>query len=165
MTRTARAPAGSEPFRLVQPQPEHIDGLDRLLNDPAVAGSLGGPRSRDVILEGIEAERRHWREHGFGPWVALDPETGEVIGRGGIRRAEVLEYHERRGRVPREEVLSDERTIARLFRPEPRFSTAELAMKDDGTRHSIPGGAAMWGPQGSVLNQGTPPCPTSPRSR
>lgn len=80
----------AESFRLVKPAAEHAEGLDRLLNDPQVARALGGPRSRDAILETIDAEARHWREHGFGPWVALDRATGAVIGRGGIRRAQVL---------------------------------------------------------------------------
>ncbi len=33
-------------FTLAMPCADHVDGLDRLLNDPAIVAWLGGPRSR-----------------------------------------------------------------------------------------------------------------------
>jgi ribosomal-protein-alanine N-acetyltransferase len=41
------------------------------------------------MLSTIQGERRHWEQYGFGPWVVLDRVTMEVIGRGGLRCAEV----------------------------------------------------------------------------
>jgi RimJ/RimL family protein N-acetyltransferase len=75
---------------LTIPEAHHLDGLDALLNHPSVADWLGGKRERETILKAIDSERRHWEQHGFGPWVALDLTTGAVIGRGGLRRADVL---------------------------------------------------------------------------
>ncbi|HEX3105644.1 MAG TPA: GNAT family N-acetyltransferase [Terriglobales bacterium] len=68
----------------------HLEGLDALVNDPAVAGWLGGTRSREAVLKIIQDERQHWARHGFGPWVIIDSSTGELIGRGGLRWTEVL---------------------------------------------------------------------------
>ena len=81
-------------FELVVPNPGHLDGLDALLNDSAVATWLGGRRTREAIAEAIERERGHWEQHGFGPWIVLDTATHTVIGRGGIRRARVRDRDE-----------------------------------------------------------------------
>ena len=72
------------------PAHENLDGLDALLNDPAVSGWLGGVRTRAAIEATIEKELAHWREHGFGPYVLVSAETREIVGRGGLRRIEVL---------------------------------------------------------------------------
>jgi [ribosomal protein S5]-alanine N-acetyltransferase len=79
----------AETFVLALPEEQHLDGLDKLLNDPDVSSWLGGPRTREAILGTIQGERRHWEQYGFGPWVVLDRVSKEVIGRGGLRCAEV----------------------------------------------------------------------------
>ena len=85
---------GDDRFILSMPEAGHIDGLDALLNNAAVASWLGGPRSRDAIAEAIERESRHWEQHRFGPWVVIDAMTRAVVGRGGLRRARVRERDE-----------------------------------------------------------------------
>jgi RimJ/RimL family protein N-acetyltransferase len=81
-------------LRLEVPSVEHASGLDSLLNDPVVADWLGGARRRDTIEQVIAEERKHWHDHGFGPWVVLDAATEAVVGRGGIRWARVRERDE-----------------------------------------------------------------------
>ena len=77
-------------FELVPSAREDLGGLDALLNDPAVAGWLGCVRTRAAIKATIEKEVAHWREHGFGPYVLVSAGTREIVGRGGLRRVEVL---------------------------------------------------------------------------
>ena len=79
---------------LAVPELAHLEGLCSILNDPAVANALGGPRSRDDVAKSIHNERRHWQEQGFGPWVVIDRTSGSVLGRGGIRRARVRDADE-----------------------------------------------------------------------
>jgi RimJ/RimL family protein N-acetyltransferase len=76
-------------FILAIPEPSHIEKLDALLNDPAISRWLGGQRSSDAILHSIESERQHWLQHGFGPWVVMDRVSGTIVGRGGLRHAQV----------------------------------------------------------------------------
>lgn len=77
-------------FLLAIPCEDHMEGLDRLLNDPAVAAWLGGPRTREDIKKDVLASREHWSKFGFGQWVVLDRETSEIVARGGVRRKEIL---------------------------------------------------------------------------
>jgi RimJ/RimL family protein N-acetyltransferase len=37
-----------------------------------------------MIDELIEGDCAHWSDHGFGPWVLIDRQTGEFAGRGGL---------------------------------------------------------------------------------
>lgn len=36
------------------------------------------------VDELVEGDRAHWHDHGFGPWVLIDRETGAFAGRGGL---------------------------------------------------------------------------------
>jgi RimJ/RimL family protein N-acetyltransferase len=65
-----------------------------LLNDEDISKWLGGRRSIDDIARAIETERQHWQEHGFGPWVVIEPSSGEVVARGGLRHAQVRDHDE-----------------------------------------------------------------------
>lgn len=42
------------------------------------------PFDAQVIDELIAGDCTHWADHGFGPWVLVDRETGEFAGRGGL---------------------------------------------------------------------------------
>ncbi len=64
-----------------------------LLGDPAVGRWLRSP-SRPAfeeaeICEWHEDDLRHWTQFGFGPWLLSEDESGEVVGRGGLRWAEI----------------------------------------------------------------------------
>jgi RimJ/RimL family protein N-acetyltransferase len=42
------------------------------------------PFNAGVLDELIEGDRTHWRDHGFGPWVLIEKESGAFAGRGGL---------------------------------------------------------------------------------
>jgi ribosomal-protein-alanine N-acetyltransferase len=42
------------------------------------------PFSAQVIDELVEGDQVHWQDHGFGPWVLIEKETGAFAGRGGL---------------------------------------------------------------------------------
>lgn len=42
------------------------------------------PFDAQVIDELIVGDCTHWADHGFGPWVLIDRETGAFAGRGGL---------------------------------------------------------------------------------
>jgi RimJ/RimL family protein N-acetyltransferase len=64
---------------------DDLDGLDRVVRNPLVCKALRRrPASRDRVRIGLERIRRHWEQHGFGPWAAVDKETGRLIGHIGL---------------------------------------------------------------------------------
>jgi RimJ/RimL family protein N-acetyltransferase len=69
--------------------PEHFEELRAIDSDPRVMATLGGLRpesqTRDYLRAGIE----HWELEGFGIWVWHDRATGDLVGRGGLRRLEI----------------------------------------------------------------------------
>jgi RimJ/RimL family protein N-acetyltransferase len=42
------------------------------------------PFSAQVIDELVDGDQIHWEDHGFGPWVLIERETGAFAGRGGL---------------------------------------------------------------------------------
>jgi RimJ/RimL family protein N-acetyltransferase len=42
------------------------------------------PFTARTLDELIDGDRVHWRDHGFGPWVLIERETGAFAGRGGL---------------------------------------------------------------------------------
>jgi len=42
------------------------------------------PFDAQVVDELFLGDCTHWADHGFGPWVLIDKETGEFVGRGGL---------------------------------------------------------------------------------
>lgn len=83
-------PLENKTLQLIEPSDSYLEGVEALLNDPFVAEWLGGYRSRASIADAIEREGAHWREHGFGPWLLIDQNHTGVLGRGGIRYADIL---------------------------------------------------------------------------
>lgn len=76
------------------PTAHHLDDYERLLNDPAVSKTLGGPRSRAQVEQTLQDNIVHWTQHGFGAWVLKDRETGAFVGRGGLKRVRIAEKPE-----------------------------------------------------------------------
>jgi ribosomal-protein-alanine N-acetyltransferase len=64
---------------------DDLDDLTRMHQDPVVMATLAGVRSREETRAGLERHLAHWEQHGFGWWVLRDPQTGQFIGRGGLR--------------------------------------------------------------------------------
>jgi RimJ/RimL family protein N-acetyltransferase len=42
------------------------------------------PFNANVLDELVEGDCAHWSDHGFGPWVLVEKETGAFVGRGGL---------------------------------------------------------------------------------
>ena len=57
--------------------------------DEQVAAWLGGTSSPQETERRLERELAHWDEHGFGRWVLFEKNTGEFVGRGGLRHADI----------------------------------------------------------------------------
>jgi len=49
------------------------------------------PFNRGALDELIEGDQAHWTDHGFGPWVLVDRQTGTFVGRGGLHWTTVEE--------------------------------------------------------------------------
>lgn len=61
-----------------------LDDFLRMRNDPQVIQVLGKTeRPRAAAL--IDEAAAHWDRHGYGWWIARDPESGRFLGCGGLR--------------------------------------------------------------------------------
>ena len=67
----------------------HFEELCGLYADERVMATLGGVRTPDATRIYLEAVIQHWENHGFGFWIFYDIATGELVGRGGLRRLEI----------------------------------------------------------------------------
>jgi RimJ/RimL family protein N-acetyltransferase len=68
----------------------HLDAFASLLAEPGVAltmwpGDLGGPRTREQSEAWLRKDIAHWAANDFGPWLAFERDTGELVGRIGPR--------------------------------------------------------------------------------
>lgn len=81
--------------RLLARRPELDDepAYRRLFLDPAVGEWLRPapmkPFGTAEVAEMLGEDRRHWADHGFGPWVLVAREDGSVVGRGGLRWTQI----------------------------------------------------------------------------
>jgi [ribosomal protein S5]-alanine N-acetyltransferase len=78
--------------RMVGRRPTTADlGLyDELLNNAAVARTMGGHRTHEQLSAALERHLAAWERYGFGPALLFDRETGGFVGRGGLNRVTVL---------------------------------------------------------------------------
>jgi RimJ/RimL family protein N-acetyltransferase len=62
----------------------------RLLANPEVVRFIsdGVPYTHQEALRNSERSERLWKDYGFGPWAAIEQETGRWIGRVGLNRLE-----------------------------------------------------------------------------
>jgi len=65
--------------------PGDLEELVSMLQNPEVMKTMGGVRSRDQILSGLEKMIKHWEMYGFGEWVLEDKDTGAFMGRAGLK--------------------------------------------------------------------------------
>lgn len=68
---------------------DDLDDLTRMHLDPRVMATLGGIRSPEQTREWLEQKVEHWRQHGFGLWLARERQTGQFAGRGGLQHVEI----------------------------------------------------------------------------
>ena len=67
--------------------PEDLDELARLFSDPDVMRYVGEgqPVNREEADKALQSIIKHWQTHGFGRWAAVDKQTREFVGFGGLR--------------------------------------------------------------------------------
>lgn len=68
---------------------DDLDDLTRMHLDPRVMAALGGVRSPDVTREWLGRQLEHWKQYGFGLWLAWDRQTGRFAGRGGLQHVAI----------------------------------------------------------------------------
>lgn len=75
---------------LVPWTPEYRAEWARILADPEVVRFIsdGVPYSHEEAVRNSERSERLWKEHGFGPWAAIDRASGRWIGRLGLNLLE-----------------------------------------------------------------------------
>jgi len=68
--------------------PDDFENFYLLGSDPEVMRYIsdGVPRPREDALLAFLKMAEHWCEHGFGIWVLEDRETGQYLGRCGLRQ-------------------------------------------------------------------------------
>lgn len=54
--------------------------------DAVVMATLGGVRTEQQTRENLDESIEHWITHGYGFWIFRDRTSGEIVGRGGLRR-------------------------------------------------------------------------------
>jgi RimJ/RimL family protein N-acetyltransferase len=86
LVKPALHPVETERLRLLPWDDSYADQFAELCSDPVAMGfiSRGDPLPRRVVDEILARTREMWREHGFGPWAALEKPTGRWIGRIGL---------------------------------------------------------------------------------
>jgi len=73
-----------------RPTPADLGLYHELLNNAAVARTMGGHRTREQLSAALERHLAAWDRDGFGPLLLFDRETGAFVGRGGLNRVTVL---------------------------------------------------------------------------
>jgi ribosomal-protein-alanine N-acetyltransferase len=68
---------------------DDLDDLTRMHLDPRVMATLGGIRSLDETRTWLAQKLEHWRQYGFGLWLARERETEQFAGRGGLQHVAI----------------------------------------------------------------------------
>ncbi len=68
-------------------RPDDLANLAAMLSDAEVMKyvSDGMPATREEAKKALQSIIRHWENHGFGRWAAIDKETEAFVGFGGLR--------------------------------------------------------------------------------
>jgi RimJ/RimL family protein N-acetyltransferase len=75
----------TERLRLRPVTKEDLDEIERLHEDPEVARFMGTP-DREWLEGWVEGSDGEWAELGYGRMVVLDRDSGEFLGRTGLKR-------------------------------------------------------------------------------
>ena len=63
-----------------------LDDLLHLFQDDQVALTMAGKRTDAEVAAIVAADVEHWADHGYGCWSWRTADTGQFVGRGGLRR-------------------------------------------------------------------------------
>lgn len=68
-------------------RPDDLDDLAALILDPDVMRYVGNglPGTLEEADSALTSIIRHWETHGFGRWAAIDKQSGQFVGFGGLR--------------------------------------------------------------------------------
>jgi ribosomal-protein-alanine N-acetyltransferase len=66
-----------------------FEDLLHMHQDEQAMATLGGVRSVEETHENLEWNLKQWENNGFGLWLFRSKVTGQLIGRGGIRRVSI----------------------------------------------------------------------------
>lgn len=84
----------TERLRLSRIRSRDVETIRDLHSDPDVMRTLGGTRTAAQTWANVKGLAEHWREHGFGPWIAREAASGRFAGMGGLRRVSIEEIAE-----------------------------------------------------------------------
>ncbi len=73
---------------------EHRSLMKQMFQNEQVCATLGGTLSEEMIDRAMWRNLDHWDRQGFGIWSFFCDETGEFVGRGGLRQVDVDEHVE-----------------------------------------------------------------------
>jgi RimJ/RimL family protein N-acetyltransferase len=83
-----RGEAVTERLRCVRPGAADVGDYRRLFGHPEVGRWLRPPPLEPMSVAAIDLrfvrDRADWDEHGFGPWVLRERQTGRFVGRAGL---------------------------------------------------------------------------------
>lgn len=68
---------------------DHFAELHQLHTDPLFMKFLGGVKTQEQTQEYLDKNLAHWLQRGFGIWLLRSSETGELVGRAGLRTLEL----------------------------------------------------------------------------
>jgi len=86
MTDDTQGGAETQRLLLVPWTEEYFDDFARVLRDPDAMRFISGgaPLPLETIRSVTQRSRAMWDEHGYGPWAAVDKQTGRWVGRIGL---------------------------------------------------------------------------------
>lgn len=83
-----RGEAVTERLACARPGPDVGDEYRRLFAHPEIERWLRppplGPVTAESIAQRLVRDRADWDQHGFGPWVLRERESGDFVGRAGL---------------------------------------------------------------------------------
>lgn len=83
-----RGEAVTERLLCERPGPADAGDYQRLFGSPGIGRWLRPPPLEPATAETIDQrlvrDRADWEEHGFGPWVLRERESGDFVGRAGL---------------------------------------------------------------------------------
>jgi RimJ/RimL family protein N-acetyltransferase len=83
----------TERLMLRRPGPGDAPGYRALLMHPTIGEWLRPPPLEpfepDDGDEWLDSDTRHWERFGFGPWAVIERESGDYLGRVGLRWSEI----------------------------------------------------------------------------
>jgi RimJ/RimL family protein N-acetyltransferase len=66
----------------------YLDDLARIFANPLVMRyiSSGRPLDREIVAKISQHGQKLWEVHGYGPWAAIERQSGRWVGRIGLNR-------------------------------------------------------------------------------